>query len=239
MTAPVALLYDLHGNLPALEAVLADARAGGADTYLLGGDYAAFGAWPAETVAALDALPRTTWIRGNWDRWLGDELAGTPSRDRPDTELVAGAAAHALAALDGDTVRRLAALDAQTVLRTPDGHETRFVHGSVRSDMTSFLPTHTDHDAQNAEGVQERRLVFGHTHLQFERPGPGGVLLLNPGSVGLPLDGDVRAAYALLHPDGVELRRVSYDHEASAAALDALRAPWATEIADRLRKGHA
>ncbi len=239
MTAPVALLYDIHGNLPALEAVLADAGANGAGSYLLGGDYAAFGAWPAETVATLDGLTDATWIRGNWDRWLGAELEGTPSRDRPDTHLVTGAAAHALAALDEDTVRRLGALDAQTVLETPDGQETRFVHGSVRSDMTSFLPTHTDHDAQNADGVQERRLVFGHTHLQFERPGPGGVLLLNPGSVGLPLDGDVRAAYALLHPDGVELRRIPYDHESAATALDAVGAPWATEIADRVRKGHA
>lgn len=242
MTAPLALLYDLHGNLPALEAVLADASAQGAGSYLLGGDYAAFGAWPVETVARLDALPAdaTTWIRGNWDRWLADELAGTPSRDRPDNELVGGAAAHALAALPAEVVQRLGALDAQVALPDPpDGTATRAVHGSAGSDMTSFLPTHTDHDAQNAAGVQEPRLVFGHTHLQFERPGPGGLVLLNPGSVGMPLDGDVRAAYALVHPDGVELRRVPYDHEASAQALDAVGSPWAREIADRLRKGHA
>jgi len=242
MTAPVALLYDVHGNLPALEAVFADAAAQGAGAYVLGGDYAAFGAWPAETVAALDDLAvraSATWIRGNWDRWLSDELAGRPSGDRPDTDLVVGAAGHALAALDPDVVRRLGDLDAQTTIAAPDGVPTRVVHGSARSDMTSFLPTHTDHDAQNAAGVDERRLVFGHTHLQFERPGPDGLLLLNPGSVGMPLDGDVRAAYAVLHPDGVELRRVSYDHEASARALDAVREPWAAEIADRLRKGHA
>lgn len=239
MTAPVALLYDVHGNLPALQAVLDDARAGGAESWILGGDYAAFGAWPAETVALLDGLDDARWLRGNWDRWLAAELAGTPSRDRPDNELVTGAAAHALGALDEEVVRRLGSLDASLSVVTPDGHATRFVHGSATSDMTSFLPVHNDHDAQNAAGVEERRLVFGHTHLQFERPGPGGIVLLNPGSVGMPLDGDVRAAYALLHPDGVELRRVTYDHSSSAAALDLLGAPWATEIADRLRKGHA
>jgi len=237
MTAPLALVYDVHANLPALEAVLADARAAGAQSFVLGGDYAAFGAWPLETVAALDALPaaRTTWIRGNWDRWLATD----PADDQPTSELVRGAADFALARLDADVVARLGALDAQTVLTAPDGVATRVVHGCARSDMTSFLPVHSDHDAQNAEGVQEPRLVFGHTHLQFSRPGPGGIELLNPGSVGLPLDGDVRAAYALLHHDGIELRRVSYDHEASAAAVREVGTAWAHEIADRLLRGHA
>lgn len=237
MPGPLALLYDVHGNLPALEAVLADARAQGATAYVLGGDYAAFGAWPAETVAALDALDQdaTTWIRGNWDRWL----ATHPAADEPDTELVRGAAAFALDALDAGVVRRLGDLDAQVTVTAPDGVGMRVVHGSMRSDMTSFLPTHDDHDAQNAAGVQERRLVFGHTHLQFTRPGPDGIELLNPGSVGLPLDGDVRAAYALVHDDGVELRRIAYDHGASAAALRAVGQPWAQEIAGRLERGHA
>ena len=65
-----ALLYDIHGNLPALEAVLADV--GDADEFLLGGDYAAAGAWPRETVERLRELSNATWIRGNADRWLVD-----------------------------------------------------------------------------------------------------------------------------------------------------------------------
>ncbi len=236
MTAPVALLYDVHGNLPALQAVLQDAREAGAAAHVLGGDYTAFGAWPVQTLATLDALDpaTTTWIRGNWDRWLATD----PAHDQPATELVRGAADHALAALDPADVRRLGDLDAQTAVVAPDGVPTRVVHGSARSDMTSFLPTQSDHDADNAAGVDEPRLVFGHTHLQFLRPGPGGIELLNPGSVGLPLDGDVRAAYALLHEDGVELRRVAYDHAASAAALREIGAPWAAEIADRVERGH-
>ena len=68
----------------------------------------------------------------------------------------------------------------------------------------------------------ERRFVFGHTHLQFQRPGPGGVELTNPGSVGMPFDGDLRAAYALIGDDGaIEFRRVPYDHVAAAADLRA------------------
>jgi hypothetical protein len=63
-----ACLFDVHGNLPALEAVLADL--GEADRYILGGDYALMGAWPAGTVARLREVPSATWIRGNADRWL-------------------------------------------------------------------------------------------------------------------------------------------------------------------------
>ena len=66
----LALLYDIHGNLPALEAVLADAK--DADGFVLGGDYATAGAWPKETVARLKQLENATWIRGNADRWLVD-----------------------------------------------------------------------------------------------------------------------------------------------------------------------
>ena len=66
----LALLYDIHGNLPALEAVLADA--GDVEGFVLGGDYAVAGAWPRETVERLKELENATWIRGNVDRWAGD-----------------------------------------------------------------------------------------------------------------------------------------------------------------------
>src|SRR3954451_5523570 len=73
----LALIYDVHGNLPALEAVLADAEEAGVERYLLGGDYALFGAWPAETVARLRELD-ADWIRGNGERWTAspDEAPG-------------------------------------------------------------------------------------------------------------------------------------------------------------------
>jgi calcineurin-like phosphoesterase family protein len=62
------------------------------------------------------------------------------------------------------------------------------------------------------QGVEAERLVFGHTHIQFERTTPEGIHLVNPGSVGLPFDHDHRAAYALLHDDGrIERRRAEYD----------------------------
>lgn len=204
--APLALLYDIHGNLPALEAVLADCEA---DRFLLGGDYALFGAWPSETVTALRGLPDAVWIRGNGERWTA-----APS-EAPDNEVIQGAIAACRDALGAELVRELVALDQQAVL---DG--TRYCHGSPISDVRSFMPEPANDEDELLAGIVEPRLVFGHTHLAFHRISPRGVELVNPGSVGMPFDGDPRAAYALLHEDGsVQHRRVAYDHLASAAAV--------------------
>jgi diadenosine tetraphosphatase ApaH/serine/threonine PP2A family protein phosphatase len=80
--------------------------------------------------------------------------------------------------------------------------------------------------------------VFGHSHLQFRRAGPNGTTLINPGSAGMPLDGDVRAAYALRHDDGeLEFRRVEYDVERAARAWESLGGEFATFAAQRIRRG--
>lgn len=200
----LGLLYDVHGNLLALEAVLADSPA---DRYLLGGDYAVAGAWPRETVERLGELD-AEWIRGNADRWLVD------ASDAP--EGVGEVIETCREALDERTIERLVALPESTTI---DG--TLYCHASPRSDMDSFAgEPEPDRDADLLMGVEARRVVFGHTHIQFEREGPAGIRLVNPGSVGTPWDGDRRAAYALLHDDGrLELRRAEYDWRAAAAAV--------------------
>jgi diadenosine tetraphosphatase ApaH/serine/threonine PP2A family protein phosphatase len=225
----VAILYDVHGNLPALEAVLEDAGAAGADAWLLGGDYAAFGAWPVECVTRLRELGEAaTWIHGNWERWQAAPEAAV------DNPVVRSANEWVRAALGGGLVAELGALD-DTVER--DG--TLFCHASPRSDVDPIpREADADADARLLAGVTARRVVFGHTHLQFARADASGEHeLVNPGSVGLPWDGDTRAAYALLDPaaDAVTLRRVEYDVEAAGAALDAIDAPWAATTAARLR----
>jgi predicted phosphodiesterase len=228
--APLALLYDVHGNLPALEAVLADARGTGADRFLLGGDYGLFGPWPAESVAALQRLPDAIWIRGNVDRWSADPASA------PD-ELARGAIAACRAELGQALVDALAALPAQAVLGGPGG--ARYCHASPPSDLRSFMPEPGDDEDELLAGVSERRVVFGHTHLAFRRVRSDGIELINPGSVGMPFDGDQRAAYALVHEDGsVEHRRVAYDFEASAVAMTDRfgDAAWAERSARRLRE---
>jgi diadenosine tetraphosphatase ApaH/serine/threonine PP2A family protein phosphatase len=206
--APLAIIYDVHGNLPALEAVLADARAADAQRFLLGGDYALFGPFQAESIAALRALEQATWIRGNVDRWAAIQ-------DVPDDDVLLRAIADCRETVGARLADELGELPEQVVI---DG--TRYCHASPMSDMRSFLPEPGDDDEEMLAGASEPRVVFGHTHLQFRRSGPGGVELLNPGSVGLPLDGDARSAYALAHDDGsIEHRRVDYDRDAAISAL--------------------
>jgi predicted phosphodiesterase len=105
--------------------------------------------------------------------------------------------------------------------------------------VRSFGPEEDDEDEELLGGVAETRLVFGHTHLPFRRRSAGGVELVNPGSVGMPFDGDRRAAYAVVRDDGtVEHRRVEYDTDASAARLRERwpGAGWAETVARRLER---
>ncbi len=222
----IACLYDVHGNLPALEAVLADARVRGAGRHLLGGDYALFGGWPAETVARLRDLADATWIRGNGERWTAEPLQA------PDDDVVQGAIAACREALGAACTAELSALPERTRIA-----DTLVVHGSPLSDVRSFAAEPGDDDEELLAGESPPRLVFGHTHLPFARR-RGAAELVNPGSVGLPFDGDQRAAYALLHDDGrIEHRRVCYDHQASAARLrEAFDGAWTATIARRLQQ---
>jgi diadenosine tetraphosphatase ApaH/serine/threonine PP2A family protein phosphatase len=200
----LGLLYDVHGNLPALEAVLDDAS--DVDRWLLGGDYALFGAWPGETVERLRELD-AHWIRGNGERWTADPAAA-PEEVRAAISWCAGM-------LGRDVVDELNDLP-----QTHTVEETLYCHGSPGSDVESFQPEPADDEDELLQGIESTRVVFGHTHLPFVRRSDSGIELINPGSVGMPFDGDPRAAYAVLgDDDAVEHRRVEYDHHASAAAV--------------------
>ena len=213
----LALIYDVHGNLPALEAVLADAPT---DRYLLGGDYAAFGGGPKESVERLQQLDNAVWIRGNIERWLVDDSELPPDApQRPALQAARDVLGEA-------AVGWLSALREGVTLA-----EGVFCHASPLNDMESFGVEQQDGEERLLAGAKGPRVVFGHTHVQFTRTRPDGVELVNPGSVGIPLDGDPRAAYALIGDDGVELRRVAYDHEAAAArAGDVSGEPFAGRI---------
>jgi diadenosine tetraphosphatase ApaH/serine/threonine PP2A family protein phosphatase len=202
-----ALLYDIHGNLPALEAVVADARAQGAEDFVLGGDYALTGAWPQECLKTLEGLDAGTWIRGNTERWLED-----PS-DAPGDELVHRAIEYCRRQLKVKWVERLYDLPPSQPLEG-----ALVCHASPRDDILTFMPEPTGADRELLSNTGEQVILFGHSHLQFTRPAEDGRLLVNPGSVGLPFDGDRRAAYALWYGGtDVELRRVAYDADAYVA----------------------
>jgi len=113
-----------------------------------------------------------------------------------------------------------------------------YVHGSPLSDVESFAPEPQPGEERMLAGVRDRTVVFGHSHVQFRRPGPNGSELLNPGSVGMPLDGDTRGAYALRREDGeFEFRRVEFDVERVAAAWRALGGSFGRMAAQRIERG--
>ncbi|MGE4426852.1 MAG: metallophosphoesterase [Solirubrobacteraceae bacterium] len=233
----LALLYDVHGNLAALEAVIGDAEAAGADGWVIGGDVSAFGGWPEETLARLRELPDARWLRGNHERW-----AREPETIPPVPLAVHGRAAwvDALGGPDAPDVRALYELP--TWQPIPGGEAW---HGSPRSDMDGFLPDPSPGEVDLLEGRTPGLLVVGHTHVPVHRdvvrPDGGRTTIFNPGSVGLPFDDDPRAAYGLLRPDGhVESRRVDYDVE-RAVARQRERwgdAPWSGVVARTLQNGH-
>jgi predicted phosphodiesterase len=221
----LACLYDVHGNLPALEAVLEDAEAQGVTRWILGGDYALFGGWPAETVARLRELENAIWIRGNGERWTAhlDEAPEWLVRD--------GAIAWVRSAL-GDVL--VAAMG--DIAALAHDRDALVCHGSPPSDVRSFLPEPADDEEELLDGVRHTRVIFGHTHLPFRRVSAvGGIELVNPGSVGMPFDGDTRASYAFVEPHGrVEHRRVAYDVEAAVERVRGIGEPWCDLVARRL-----
>ena len=219
----LGLLYDIHGNLPALERVLEDAESAGVDRWLLGGDYGVPSPWPLETLERLEALPNAVWIRGNGERWMRE-----PPTDRPE---VAEVYEQHLSDVPDDVIERLYRLPAQAEL---DG--ILYVHGSPISDVESFPPEPGDDDERLLGGVRDRTVVFGHSHQQFARPGPNGTSLVNPGSSGMPLDGDPRAAWATW--DGnFTFRRVDYDTQKAADAFRAMGGEFGEFTSNRILRG--
>jgi len=214
----VAVLCDIHGNPPALDAVLAEAMRDGADALVIGGDAAA-GAMPRETIERLMALERPVhFVRGNADREIVEcydrGLTAIERLDDPALRSAAFAAGRISPAQ-----RDFLAGFAQTVVLELAGlGPTLFCHGSPRSDTE--IITRITPDARLREilaGVDQAVVVGGHTHQQFDR-----VLdrwrFVNAGSVGMPYEGTRGAYWALLGPD-VALRRTDYDVDRALAQM--------------------
>jgi putative phosphoesterase len=222
----VAALYDIHGNLPALEAVIAEVEEARADLVLVGGDIVT-GPLPSETLERLSGLrDRAHFIRGNADRVLvGDVGEATGPSPWPERQ------AWTRAQLTDDQRSVLAAL-AHTAALDVDGlGEVLFCHGSPRSDEEIITrATSPERLSEILSGVEQRVVVCGHTHVQFDRM-IDGVRLVNAGSVGMPYEDEPGAYWALLGPD-IELRRTEYDLERAAAAIRASGFPGADEFAD-------
>jgi putative phosphoesterase len=216
----VGVISDVHGNRVALEAVLADMP--DVDALVCAGDVVGYNPWPAACVDALRerAVPTVT---GNHDRAVaGDTAFGFNS--------MAGAGVgHARERLDDDRMAWLAALPDER--RACEGR-VKLVHGHPDDPDRYTYPEAFGPDLLDGEEA----LVMGHTHVQHHEIYDRGVVL-NPGSVGQPRDGDPRAAYAVLDLDGrtVAEHRVEYDVERVVEAVREAGLP--ERIGTRLREG--
>jgi putative phosphoesterase len=229
----VAALYDIHGNLPALEAVLAEVRAAAVDRIVIGGDVIP-GPMPREClelVFALDVPAR--FIIGNGDRESVAANRGTMSGMIPP-------AFREAMEWNG---RQLSASDEQTIEAWPLTErmpvagigEVAFCHATPRND-TEIFTSATDAAKLTPlfDPLRAAVVVCGHTHMQFDRQ-IGSTRVINAGSVGMPFQKP--GAYWLLIGPGVELRRTDYDLQKAADRVRATTYPLAADFAEKILNG--
>lgn len=225
---PLAALYDIHGNLPALEAVLADVRAAGVDDVVIGGDVVP-GPMPRECLALLRALGLPTlFVRGNGDRSIleartGDPLAYVPPAFRGVIQWTADQ-------LSEDDARWMATWPAAVTVHMGPFGPVLFCHATPRNDTELFTRSTVEEKLVPVfAGVGAPLVVCGHTHMQFDRQ-VGDTRVVNAGSVGMPF-GAPGAYWLLLDDHGVHLRRSAYDVAAGAERVRATSYPQADAFA--------
>lgn len=217
----IAALYDIHGNLPALDAALTDVDNAGADLVVVGGDIV-WGPMPQRVLERLDALDNVTFIRGNADR----EVAGFEGPSKDDFGEIT---AWVRSMLSEEQAAWLGGLPDTFATEVTGMGEVLFCHGSPRSDDEAITPLSPVERLEDAlSGVGQPTVVCGHTHMQFRRT-VAGREIVNAGSVGLPYQG-ARGAYWLLLGPHIELRRTDYDVEATVRAMRATDCPHVDEV---------
>jgi len=212
----VAALADVHGNAPALAAVLEEVERAAPDLLVFGGDLT-WGSLPKETLALVRALRiPARFVRGNGERAVGTLLEGR---------------GEWMAAMHSPDLAFVRAFE-QTVSVDVDGlGRTCFCHGSPRSDEECVTErTPAERVREFMAGREEQVVVTAHVHVQYDRT-VDGVRLLSPGSVGLPYEDEAGAYWALLGPE-VELRRTEYDVDAAVAEMRATDDPRVEQIVE-------
>jgi putative phosphoesterase len=228
LSMKIVALYDIHGNLPALDAVLKDVEQEDPDLILVGGDIVP-GPMPRAAMERLLALgEKVRYIRGNCEREViaaFDGLPPNPNMSEEVREVTLWTAEQLTGQRDF-----LAALPEQAFFNVDGVGDVLFCHGSPRSDeemITAATPE--SRVREMLAGVRQRVVVCGHTHMQFDRS-VDGVRVVNAGSVGMPY-GEPGAYWLLLGPE-IALRRTLYDLEDAAERIRASDYPQAQDFAD-------
>jgi predicted phosphodiesterase len=224
----IAALFDIHGNLPALEAVLAEVREANVDRLLIGGDVVP-GPFPRETVMRLlDADIPTQFIYGNCEVALLDVMAGLDPSGVPEQHRgIFRWSAQKLAGYEelfGSWPRTLH-------IEVPGLGNVLFYHATPRNENEIFTRlTAEERLLPIFEGLEASVVVCGHTHMQFDRM-IGSTRVVNAGSVGMPF-GEPGADWLLLGP-GIELKHTSYDLALAAGLVRASDYPDAGNFIKR------
>ncbi len=221
----IAVVSDIHGNLPALDAVIADIDVQRPDQVWCGGDVAWGGPWPSECISRVRDAGWAA-VKGNTDVWVtGDPQTIASEEDRSRMKELA----HA---------HRISEDDAQWLLNLPLGHtgpgSLLLVHGTPDSAFTAPGP---DAPAAHFSPYQGKAklILYGHVHHAFVRRLAEGTVVCNPGSVGLPKDGRT-ASYLLVDLDGPDLtlrhRRLPFDRDAAVSRAEQLGPPLGSYFID-------
>jgi predicted phosphodiesterase len=236
-TVPLAIVSDIHGNLTALDAVIADIARRGVDRVLQGGDLALAGCQPAEVI---DRVRELGWagIVGNTDEllWRPEERAvqeRNAPKLRPLLRLLFEDYAPATRELIGD--ERVEWLRGLPAVHRED--DLALLHASPGDLWRAPAPDAGDGDlVATYESCQAEKVVYGHIHRPYVRR-VGALTVANSGSVGSPFDGDPRASYLLIDGDEANVVRVEYDVEREASLLLASGYPDADRLAETRRSG--
>ena len=242
-----ALIADVHGNLPALEAVLEEIQRRGVDAAYHLGDLVGYAPWPDEVVARL-ADARIAGVAGNYDSTVATDAEHCGCRaENPQQEALSHESyAWTLARVTLETKARLRALPFRIDVRPGGGHHSgptlRLFHGAPTLNTLYWDESRPDDFARRMAAklgaIEGDAIAFGHTHVPWQRE-VDGMLFANAGSVGRPKDGDPRACWAIASWDGAAIRiehvRTEYDVERAARAI--LNSELPDAFAEDLRNG--
>ena len=223
----IAVLSDIHGNLPALEAVLADVEETGVDLVVLNGDLAD-GPFPVETLELLAGLgERARWVRGNGDRWVVEAYDGVFERTGSPTDALTEWTASLLSA---EHRNLLSAATLTESLELPGIGAIGFCHATARDDNEMVLvDSPIEHFQQAFADLDQPTVVVGHCHMPFDRLFDRR-RIVNSGAVGMPY-GHTGASWALIGSD-VTLRRTNYDTTEARRRLASSTMPDLQEFID-------
>lgn len=228
----IAALYDIHGNLPALNAVLEDLENIQPDIIVIGGDIVS-GPMPGQTLERLRRLgEKVVYIRGNADREVVAAFDGQPSALKNLPEEVREITQWAAQQLRTDQRDFLAHLPEHITRHMEGFGDVLFCHATPYSDEEIFTPLTPQERLRTLfQGVEQQVVVCGHTHMQFELQ-ISNVRVLNAGSVGMPYADRPGAYWLLLGPEGNEFHRTIYDLDAAAQAVRSSGYPQAHDFAE-------